>query len=199
MDAIEFACVMKEITESLNIQLDADVTSKIFDIYEGSYENYTLLELIYLLRKKNYEITVPWNKKELITMIENNNLDIPKKYEPMEPTKWEHYRVRRSLEVIDIVDSYMTFDDGGFDIFQDGRGYIHRLVYICRESDADDEEEVSVMYFENIDNNNESRLKVDEFIWSLDNEDITILQYVMHEKFLNEEEKEKWKNHIRYM
>jgi hypothetical protein len=55
------------------------------------------------------------------------------------------------------------------------------------------------MYFENIQDNSISRLEIEDFIWSLDNEDITILQYVMHEKFLNEEEKERWKNHIRYM
>jgi hypothetical protein len=131
-------------------------------------------------------------------MIKEKNLDIPKKMEPMEPTKWEHYRVRKSLEVINIIDSYIEFDDNGFDIFQDSRGNIHKLENICRELDENEEEYIA-MYFENIQDNSISRLEIEDFIWSLDNEDITILQYVMHEKFLNEEEKERWKNHIRYM
>jgi hypothetical protein len=198
MEAIEFACVINEITKSLQIEMDAEIAGNIFDIYQGSYDNYTLFELLHLLRKGNHEITVPWNKKAIIKMIKEKNLDIPKKMEPMEPTKWEHYRVRKSLEVINIIDSYIEFDDNGFDIFQDSRGNIHKLENICRELDENEEEYIA-MYFENIQDNSISRLEIEDFIWSLDNEDITILQYVMHEKFLNEEEKERWKNHIRYM
>lgn len=198
MEAIEFACVIDEITKSLDIEIDTDLVAKIFDIYQGSYENYTLFELLYLLRKGNHEITVPWNKKAIIKMITEKNLDIPKKMEQMEPTKWEHYRIRRSLDVINIIDSCMDFDDNGFNIFQDGMGNIHKLESICMEED-ENEEEVLVMYFENIQDNSTSILEVDDFIWSMDNDDITILQYVSCEKFLNEEEKERWKNYIRYI
>jgi hypothetical protein len=198
MEAIEFACVISEITKSLKIDIDSDIVGNIFDIYQGSYENYTLFELLHLLRKGNHEITVPWNKKAIIKMIEDKKIAIPRKYEDMEPTKWEHYRIRKSLEVINIIGSYMEFDDNGFNIFQDSRGNIHKLECICRELDENEEENLA-MYFENIVNNQTSRLQVEDFIWSLDNEDITILQYVLHEKFLNEEEKERWKNHIRYI
>jgi hypothetical protein len=212
MDAINFACVMEEISKSLNTNIDAELTAKIYDIYEGSYENYTLLELIHLLRMKKYEITVPWNKKAIIKMIQDNNLDIPKKYEPMEPTKWEHYRVRKSLDVISILNTCIEFDDCGFNIFQDSEGNMHRLEHICRELVEDEEyedegkdtydiedNEVMVMYFANIENQTESRLEVEDFIWSLDNEDITIVQYESFDKFLNEEEKNKVKNYVRYM
>jgi hypothetical protein len=199
MDAINFACVMEQISKSLN--------------YEGSYENYTLLELIHLLRIKKYEITVAWNKKAIIKMIQDNNLDIPEKYEPMEPTKWEHYRIRKSLDVISILDTHIEFDDCGFNIFQDSKGNMHRLVHICRELVEDKEykdegeqdtydtedNEVMVMYFENIENQTESRLEVEDFIWSLDNEDITIIQYESFDKFLNEEERIKVKNYVRYI
>lgn len=198
MEAIEFACVIDEITKSLKIDMDSNIIGNIFDIYQGSYENYTLFELVDLLRKGNHEITVPWNKKAIIKMIEYKKLAIPKKYEDMEPTKWEHYRIRRSIEVIDIIGSYMEFDDNGFDIFQDSMGNIHKLECICRELDENDEESL-VMYFENIVNKNISRLSVEDFIWSLDNEDITILQYVLYKKFLNQEEKERWEKNVRYM
>ncbi len=198
MEAIEFACVISEITKSLKIDIDSDIVGNIFDIYQGSYENYTLFELLHLLRKGNHEITVPWNKKAIIKMIEDEKIAIPRKYEDMEPTKWEHYRIRKSLEVINIIDLYIEFDDNGFDIFQDSMGNIHKLECICRELD-ENEEETLAMYFENIVNKQTSRMEVEDFIWSLDNEDITILQYVLHEKFLNEEEKERWKNYVRYM
>ncbi len=198
MQAIEFACVINEITESLKIEMDTNIAEKIFDIYEYSYDNYTLFELLYLLRKGNHEITVPWNKKAIIEMIEEKNLDILKKKEPMEPTKWEHYRIRKSLDVINIIDSNMDFDDNGFNIFQDTNGNIHKLECICGELD-ENEEEYPVMYFENIKDKTTSILKVEDFIWSLDNEDITILQHVSHDKFLNEEEKERWNNYFRYI
>jgi len=55
------------------------------------------------------------------------------------------------------------------------------------------------MYFENIIYKNESRLEVKDFIWSLDNEDITIVQYEHFDKFLNEYEKTKVRNYVRYI
>ena len=49
MEVTEFVCFFERLQKSLNIQLDSDIISKIHDYYEGSYENYTLLELINLL------------------------------------------------------------------------------------------------------------------------------------------------------
>jgi hypothetical protein len=50
------------------------------------------------------------------------------------------------------------------------------------------------MHFENRGTQDVSRLHVEEFLWSLDNEDVTILQNAQYDKFLNDEEKELWEN-----
>lgn len=192
MKAIEFACVIEDITKSLEIQMDTDLVAKIFDIYEGSYENYTLLELLYLLREGNHEITVPWNKKAIIEMIEEKNLDIPKKTEPMEPTKWEHCSVRENLEHYrtrecydEIITPFMVFSDEVYfnnynNYFIDPYGNIQCLVEICKDT----EEDVVLMYFENIETNTQSTMYVEDFIWSIDNEDVTILLEDDLEKYL---------------
>ena len=199
MEAIEFACVINEITNTLQIELDSDLAAKMFDIYEGSYENYTLLELIGMLHQPKHEITVPWNKKELIKMIEDKKLDIPKRYEPAEPTKWKHYRIRKSIDVIQT--PYLEFQDEGC-IFQDPEGKIYELVCTTRDIegdyDADDYEEVFLMWFHNIDTKEETCMYVEDFIWSLDNEDVTILQNAQYGKYLNDAEKERWTNYVRW-
>jgi hypothetical protein len=46
MDSIEFACILYEVQKQLHIGIDSDLVCKMFEHYEGSYENYTLLELI---------------------------------------------------------------------------------------------------------------------------------------------------------
>ena len=190
MEATQFACVMEEISKSLNIDMDADLTAKIFDLYEFSYDNYTLLELLYLLRKKKYEITVPWNKKAIIEMIEDKNLDIPKKTEPMEPTKWEHYSIRENLKhyrtrrCFDVIDTtFMDFEDDTSNIiFQDPYGNKQQLIQICKE-----DEEIIIMYFENTETKIGTQMYVEDFIWSIDNENVTILQHIDYGKYLNQE------------
>jgi hypothetical protein len=149
MQAIEFACVMEELLSSLNIEMDTELTAKIFDLYEPSYDNYTLIELLYLLRIKKYEINVPWNKKAIISMIEEKNLDIPKKTGPIEPTKWRHYSVRKNLrhyrtsQCFDVIDTpLMDFNDEVSIIFSDPCGNIQELYLICKETeDTDDDED----------------------------------------------------------
>jgi hypothetical protein len=193
MEAIEFACVFEEITNKLGTKLDSDLVAKIFEMYEGSYENYTLVELLHLLRNHNID-NVPWNKKALIKMIEDKNLPIPKKKEKMEPTKWEHYRVRKSLDVIDA--KYLEFYDGS--IIQEPSGQIYLLQFIDRDLD-ENEEEIIIMCFQNMETKEQLIMDAEDFMWSLDNEDVTILQDRNYQKFMNDEQKEYWTGHIRYI
>jgi hypothetical protein len=195
MEAIEFACVFEEIAKSLKIELDSDIAGNIFDIYEGYYENYTLLELIGLLRDEEHDITCPWNKKALIKMIKDNNINIPKKYEPMKPTEWEHYRIRRSLDVIDA--KYLEFYEGS--IIQEPTGQVYMLETMCEEIQPDDGRTAVVMYFINMDTDEELIMYAEDFIWSIDNEDVTILQNRDCMKFMNEEQEEYWTNNRRGM
>ena len=88
---IEFACFFERLQKKLNIRINSDIVSKIYDIHDGTYENYTLLELINILLENKIKITCPWNKKMIIEMIKSNDNEIyiPKKYEPMKPSKWK--------------------------------------------------------------------------------------------------------------
>ena len=193
MEALEFACVFEEITNKLGTKLDSDLVAKIFEKYEGSYENYTLVELLHLLR--NYEIdNVPWNKKALIKLIKDKNLPIPEKKEAMQPTKWEHYRIRKSLDVIKA--KYLEFYDGS--IIQDPSGIIYMLEFIDRDLD-ENEEEIIIMCFQNMETKEQLIMNAEDFMWSIDNEDVTILQDRNYQKFMNNEQKEYWTGHIRYM
>jgi uncharacterized protein YbaR (Trm112 family) len=219
MDAIEFACVFEEITKSLKIELDSDIAGNIFDMYENTYENYTLLELIGLLREGNHEITCPWNKNALIKMIKEKKIDIPEKKEHMQPTVWKHYRIRRSLDVIDT--KYLEFYEGS--IIQDPSGQIYMLEDIIEEllpeddaeesydddddddedddndDDDDNERTVVIMYFKNMDTYEELSMHAEDFMWRIDNEDVTILQDRNCVKFMNEEQEQYWTNYIRWM
>jgi hypothetical protein len=203
MEAIEFACVLTEITKSLNIELDSDLVGKIFEIYEHSYENYTLLELMGLVRNAGHEITCDWNKKALVQLIKEKNLDIPERREEMQLSEWRHYRIRKSLDVLEVRSTLDTmksktleFYDGS--IIQDPSGQIYLLKFINKEYISDDEIGI-VMYFKNMETKEEIEMYAEDFVWSLDNEDVTILQDRNNDKFMNEEQKEKWTNHVRWM
>jgi hypothetical protein len=86
---IEFACLLERLQKKIDIRINSDIVGKIYDIYDGTYENYTLFELINKLLENKIRITCPWNKKMIIEMIQSEGLYIPKKYEPMERTNWK--------------------------------------------------------------------------------------------------------------
>lgn len=206
MDATEFACTLEGITKSLNIEIDSDIVGKMFNAYEKTYENYTLLELIGLLYHHKIKITCPWNKKALIKMIEDKNLNIPVKKEPMTPTKWDHYRVRRSLDVIET--KYMEFYEGSIVQMPDGKAYIITDIYLEKEELISDDlpideyssyRKIIIIYFEDMETIEESSMYIEDFMHSLDFEDTTILQDRNREYFMNEEQKTFWKNYVRWM
>ena len=190
MNAIEFACVMEEITKNLDIDMSSDVTAHIFDIYEvSSYENYSLLELLHMLMKKKYEINVPWNKKALIQMIEEQNLDIPTKMEPMQPTQWTHTKQCRDANIDTIHTPYMDIYKGC--IFQDTEGHMQLVTNV---STTYDEKQEDLLWLQDITAEEYvvKAILVEKFISQLDKEDITILQHRDYDKFLNAKEKKRW-------
>lgn len=219
MDAIEFACVMDRLTESLNIKIDTDLVSTIYEEYQGSYDNYTLFELIELLGKSNeYTQKFPLNKKEIIKIIKDNKLNIPPKQEPMEPTKWKHYRIRRSLDVIDA--GSVEFYDGSIIKYPDGQAYlidcINRSSVMVSDNISDNittdnlpddyyvsdnrlYKEVLVVYFENVDTKEESEMLAEDFMYDMDYENVTIVQDRNRGIYMNEEQKIFWTNHVRWM
>jgi hypothetical protein len=204
MEAIEFACVLHEITKNLKVDMDADLVGKIFGMYEGSYENYTLLELIGLLHTLKIPIQCAWNKKAIIDMIESKKLDVPKKYEEMQATKWDYYRVRRSLDIIST--KYMEFSEGN--VIKNAHGAVFLVeAYITQELTSDDLpeddpcswEDVAYIILENQETQEECQIHPDEFFNALDNDDVTILQDTSRGYYASEEMKQKWMNHVRMM
>ena len=206
MDATEFACTLEGTTKSLNIEIDSDIVGKMFNAYEKTQENYTLLELIGLLHTHKIKITCPWNKKALIKMIEENNIHIPVKHEPITPTKWDHYRVRRSLDVIKT--EYMEFYEGSIIQMPDGKAYTIIDVYLEKEELISDDlpidedssyRKIIIIYFQDVETKEESSIYIEDFMHALDFEDTTILQDRNREYFMNEEQKTFWKNYVRWI
>ncbi len=206
MEAIELACWMERITKNLKIELDSDLVGKIYDIYKISYENYTLLELIGLLRKRKIAIDCPWSKKDIIQMISDKNIKLPIKEEPLQPTKWEHYRIRRSLDIIKT--DHMEFYEGSIiQMPDDGDPYliidVESNQELISEDLAEDDDrnykDVLYVYLENTNTKKEYCIYVEDLMYSLDYEDVTILQDRNRGMFMNEEQKIRWTNHIRYI
>jgi hypothetical protein len=184
MNAIEFACFFERLQKSIGYQIDSDIVGQIFDYYEGSYENYTLLELISMLSRKNIKIDCAFNKKAIIEMIEQQEIDIPKQYEAMQPTSWWMEEGGR-YNYIFIPNMYFAFYEG--DIFKTQGGMVWELDHIesyeegiYDEFQSIDEEPdeylvVVYMYFINKLTGDDICKQADDFIYSLDYEDTTIV------------------------
>jgi hypothetical protein len=167
---IEFACLFERLQKKLNIRVDSDIVNKIYDIYDGTYENYTFLELIKILLENNIRITCPWNKKMIIEMIisQNNKIYIPKKYEPMEPSKW----TLKKLEDYSLqFNNFFTISN--HDIIKFSNGNEYEIMIIKDENDNDDYK--IYVYLFNLNNNQEICYYPKTLANILDNEDITII------------------------
>ena len=190
MDAINFACFMEKSTKSLNIQFNSDLIEHIFDIYEASsYENYTLLELLNLLIKNNYEITVPWNKTALINMIEERKIDIPTKMKPMQLTQWTHTKKCIDADIDTIHTPYMDIYKGF--MFQDTQGHMQLVTNV---STTYDERQEDLIWLQDITSEvyTVNAYLAKTLISQFDKEDITIIQHRDYDKFLNVKEKKRW-------
>lgn len=184
MNAIEFACFFERLQKSIGYQIDSDIVGQIFDYYEGSYENYTLLELISMLSSKDITIDCAFNKKAIIEMIEQQKIDIPKRYEDIQPTSWWMEEGGR-YNYIFIPNMYFAFYEG--DIFKTQGGMVWELDHIesyeegiydefqSIDEEPEEYQNVVYMYFINKDTGDDICVQADDFIYSLDYEDTTIV------------------------
>jgi hypothetical protein len=155
------------------------IKNKDKDLYEGPYGNYTLIELLHLLNKKNIEITCSWNKNAIIEMIETNSLDIPKKYDPLRTSTWEHDRRRISIDSLRYDYLYVTSACGAFFEFTEfdqvrlSDGNIYEIQ--IQENEENEDTEIYV-YMYCLDTNEELYVRAEEFVRMLDYEDVTIIR-----------------------
>ena len=168
---IEFACFFERLQKKLDIRINSDIVSKIYDIHDGTYENYTLLELINILLENKIRITCPWNKKMIIEMIKSNNNEIyiPKKYEPMKPSKWT---LKKSEEYNLQFNNFFTISNNDIIKFSNDNEY---EIMIIKEEQNDNDDCKIYVYLFNLNINQEICYYPKTFASILDYEDITII------------------------
>jgi len=176
MDAIEFACFFQRLQKSIGIYIDSDIVGKIYDYYEGKYENYTLLELIYELHNSRVQIDCPWNKKELIKMIKERKLNIPVKHTPTKKTQWEHYNARQIFDThrSDYIYVYdCNFEFGRRDVIKLGNTKTYSINIERVEGRFMD---IIFVHLMNLYEHEEISMSAREFMHMIDSDDVTILQ-----------------------
>ncbi len=93
-DRLNFACFLNRLQKSMseklefNVNIDSHVVAFIYDLCTYAYEDYSLLELIAILKGKKIKIDCPLNKKAIVEMIERKNIDIPQKNEDAPLSSW---------------------------------------------------------------------------------------------------------------
>ena len=166
---IEFACLFERLQNKLDIRVNSDIVSKIYDIYDGKYENYTLLELINKLLENKVNITCPWNKKMIIEMIkiDEQKFNISKKYEPMKQSNWTLIKLENENYGLQF-NNFITISN--HDIISFSNGYEYEIMII-----KDKHNEQIYVYLFNLNNEHEICYYSKTFASILDYEDITII------------------------
>jgi hypothetical protein len=174
---IEFACLLERLQKKIDVKINSDIVSKIYDIYDGTYENYTLLELINKLLENKVRITCPWNKQMIIEMIKTQDIYIPRKYEPMEPTNWE---LKISGDCCLQCNGFITISN--HDIIQSSNGDEYEIMIVEYDDDDDDDEDDEYnddgkvyVYLFNLNDEQETDFLPMTLVNILDYEDITII------------------------
>jgi hypothetical protein len=214
-DPITFTCFITELAKKENVELMSDITQKIYELYEGCYDNYTLIELIRIVYKSGYKIDCPYNKIDIINMIESKGYNIPKLKEKMQATTWDHIRIRRSLDILQT--SFCDFYEGSMIQLENGIIYdidvVQQEEKMVREDGIGEWNEVVYVYLipynnEFIRENPEFYYHKDEeeicmiaseFIDMIDFDDITLVQLRDIHYFMSDEEEKYWTNYVRYM
>lgn len=187
-----FASFHAMLTKHIDTDI-TDIVSTIFEYYDGTYESYTLLELIDKMYTIKYKGDFVWNKKAIIQKIKDEGLPIPPKdlNEPFEYNVWEHYRVRRSLDLVYVKKYDFHVQDG--DIIKMIDQKLYKVDCIVRDqvydSDADTWVDIILMYFSDMQTNEERCITADEFFEILDEEDVTIMQNLNAGLYIDEEQR----------
>ena len=172
MEALEFACFFERLQKSLKIQIDSDIVGRMYDIYEGSYDNYTLLELISLMEINKIKTdSNKVSKKSLIQQIKDQNLDLPKKYEPSAPsTNWFIAGGKKSTNYnnyICIEDHDIIIDEGSKITMTDNITY--RIEHMSSFKNDED-----YIHLRDLETRQTFWMYVEEFINILDTEDVAL-------------------------
>lgn len=182
MDLQLFASFHTMLGKHINADV-SDIVSTIFHYYKGTYENYTLLELINLMYNLENDVQFAWNKKEIIQIIQERNLPIPPKSldEPMEYSIWEHYRIRRSLDLVCVEKYNLHFQEG--DIIKMPDNLLYSIDVIRNQQN------IIYIYLLDMETTDETYyMTADSFFNMLDEEDITIMQNLQSSYYMNEEQ-----------
>lgn len=182
MDLQLFASFHTMLGKHINADV-SDIVSTIFHYYKGTYENYTLLELINLMYNLENDVQFAWNKKEIIQIIQERHLPIPPKNldEPMEYSIWKHYRLRRSLDLVCVEKYNLHFQEG--DIIKMPDNLLYSIDAIRNQQN------IVYIYLLDMETTDETYyMTADSFFKMLDEEDITIMQNLQSSYYMNEEQ-----------
>lgn len=172
---IEFACLFERLQNKLDIRVNSDIVSKIYDIYDGKYENYTLLELINKLLENKVNITCPWNKKMIIEMIKTDEqkFNISKKYEPMKQSNWTLIKLEDKNYSLQL-NNFITISNNDIIKFSNDNEY---EIMIVKEEQIKQNKQIEQIYIYLFDLNNEHEICYypKTLVSILDNEDVTII------------------------
>lgn len=176
-----------------NVELSSDISEMIYEKYEESYKNYTLLELITTVHMSGYTITCPWNKLDIINMIEQNGHNVPIKKEEMVRTTWNHYRIRRSMDVLETPNC--EFYEG--DKIQLENGIIYDI-HFEEHKVTNSENKVEFQVYAVLTPYEGETISVtpQELIDMLDYDDVTIVQCRDLCYYMCAEEEEYWENYV---
>jgi hypothetical protein len=193
-DPTTIMCILTEMAKLENVELPNDIGEMIYEKYEESYKNYTLLELIRTVHMSGYTITCAWNKLDIIDMIEQNGYNVPIKKEEMVRTSWEHYRIRHSLDVLET--QYCGFSEGDKIQLENGIIYdisVEEHQVISSENNVEYEVYVVLSSYEG----ETISVTAQEMMDMLDYDDVTIVQSRDMCYYMCAEEEEYWENYER--
>jgi hypothetical protein len=181
-------CILPEILVNILDYEDITIiTNKDKGLYEGPYDNYTLIELLHILKEKKIDIACYWNKNAIIEMIKKDeqNFDIPKKYEPFQPSTWRYDRHRITADSFrydylivtsNTYDAFFEFTESDLIRLTDGKIY---EIEITKEVELQNDNiymDIIYVYMYCIDTSEEKYFYAEEFVRMLDYEDVTIIR-----------------------
>ena len=176
MEDIEFACFFERIQKSLNIKIDSDIVSHIYDSYCQTYETYGMFELYGILKHNNVKVdvdTMNWYK--LFDKIKEQKIDIQPKHILDGSCEPPWYLMRDRDDVFSITLTYPKFEIVRDDviIMPDGFRYAINEIYLMNDEiySTDDDEAIRndcMVCLENIDTMEYRDMKARDFLFVLD-------------------------------
>jgi hypothetical protein len=179
MEKLEFACLLDHIQKYLNLKLDSDIVSHIYDKYCETYDNYGLFELYGAIKKKNVKIDTNMMKWEtLMDMIKTQKLDVPPKNIMEGFTEPIWYLMRDKDNVFSITLTYPKFEINKYDVITMSDGFTYEIneIYLLDEElySSDDDDAIRndcQICLQNLDTGEYSDITGKDFLYKLDFEE----------------------------